>query len=328
MLDVAARVSIVTPVYNGAPFLRECVESALAQGYGDFEHVILDNASTDDTRAIVESYARADSRVRLFFNDRTVPFVENWNRVLDHISAESRYCQTLHADDRLYPQCLERMVEVATRHEDIGVIGSLRLRGETVQCRGLPESQEVFDGRDVARLYLREDVFALAPTSGMVRADIVRARRPFYPVRYLHADLAAYFSILDSTRFGFVHEVLAFSRPHAGSLTVTLAERKRTLLRDWLMILHEFGGRYFEADELAELERQFLRRYYRVLIREGVLGAGREFRAFHLEGLRAAGRSPGFGDIARAVVAESAALVARPHRALMRLSALLHRSRT
>lgn len=323
----APLVSIVTPVYNGEKFLRACIESALAQNYGDFEHVILDNASTDDTWAIVESYARVDPRIRLFANDRTVPFVANWNRVLDHISADSRYCQTLHADDRLYPDCLARMMGVARRHDDVGVVGSLRLRGETVQCRGLPEDREVFDGTHVARLFLREEVFALAPTSGMVRADIVRAHRPFYPDRYLHADLAAYFEILDGTRFGFVHEVLAFSRTHADSLTTTLAERKRTLLRDWLMLLHEFGGRYFEPDELARLERQFLRRYYRILIRESVLGAGREFRAFHLEGLRAAGRLPGFGDVVRAVAAEGLALGARPHRTLVRLSELLHRSR-
>ena len=321
-------VSIVTPVYNGGAFLRECIDSALAQSHGDFEHVILDNASTDDTRDIVEGYARVDSRVRLFANDRTVPFVENWNRVLGHISAESRYCQTLHADDRLYPECLARMVGLTTRHDDVGVIGSLRLRGETVQCKGLPEDQDVFEGSHVARLYLRGDVFALAPTSGMVRTDIVRSRRPFYPVRYLHADLAAYLGILDGTKFGFVHDVLTFSRTHANSLTSTLAERKRTLLRDWLMILQEFGDRYFAPDELSLLERQFLRRYYRILVRETVLGAGRDFRAFHLEGLREAGRMPGIIDIVRAVAEEAAGLTGRPQRALSRLGEMLHRSRT
>lgn len=323
----ATLVSIVTPVYNGARFMRECIESALAQSYGDFEHVILDNASTDETRTIVESYARIDRRIRLYTNERTVPFVENWNRVLDHISVDSRYCQTLHADDRLYPLCLERMIGLATRHDGVGVIGSLRLRGETVQCRSLPDDQEVFDGAHVARLYLKEEVFALAPTSGMVRADIVRAKRPFYPSRYLHADLAAYFGILDRTRFGFVDEVLAFSRTHADSLTATLAERKRTLLRDWLMILEEFGRRYFDAEEFAVLERRFLRRYYRTIVRESFLGAGREFRSFHLEGLRTAGRMPGVGDIARAIAAEGVALGARPRLALSRLRELLHRSR-
>src|SRR5690606_31773542 len=117
-------------------------------------------------------------------------------------------------------------------------------------------------------------------------------------------DLAAYFNILDGTRFAFAHDVLAFSRTHAESVTSTLTERKRTLLRDWLMLLREFGPRYFSPDERAALERRFLRRYHRILVRETILGAGPEFRAYHLEGLRAAGCAPGVADIARAVIAE------------------------
>jgi glycosyltransferase involved in cell wall biosynthesis len=324
----SALVSVVTPVHNAGKFLRECVESVLAQSYGDFEHVILDNASTDDTRAIADSYARRDPRIRVFSNERTLPLIENWNRSLELISPDSRYCQTLHGDDRLYPECLARMAGLAGRHDGVGVVGSLRLRGEAIQCRGLPDDRQVFDGAQVARLFLREEVFALAPTSGMVRSDIVRARRPYYPARYLHADLAVYFAILDRTGFGFVHEVLAFSRTHADSITSTLTERKRTLLRDWLMILQEFGGRYFTPDELAELERRFLRRYYRMLVRETLLGAGRDFRVYHLEGLRRAGRAPGVADIVRALAAEGAAVSARPRRAFTRLREMLHRSRS
>jgi glycosyltransferase involved in cell wall biosynthesis len=314
-----ALVSVVTPVYNGAKYLRECIESVLAQSYGDLEHVILDNASSDETRDIAEEYARADRRIRIFANERTVPMVENWNRALEKVAADSRYCQTLHADDLLYPECLARMVALAERHEGVGVVGSLRRRGDDIQCRGLPEDQEVFDGAYVASLYLREEVFALAPTSGMVRTDIVRAHRPYFPTHYLHTDLAAYFEILDRTRFGFVHDVLAFSRTHAESITSTLTERKRTLMRDWLMLLREYGPRYFPPDELAALERGFVRRYHRVLVRETILGAGPEFRAYHLEGLRAAGFAPGLADLARAVVAECGAIMAQPHRAFLRL---------
>jgi glycosyltransferase involved in cell wall biosynthesis len=324
----ATLVSVVTPVYNGGKFLRACIESVLAQSHVAFEHVILDNGSTDDTQAIAESYARQDARIRLFRNERTLPMVDNWNRSLELISPESRFCQTLHGDDRLYPDCLARLAGLAERHPDMGVVGSLRLRGEAVQCGGLPADREVFDGAHVARLFLREEVFALAPTSGMVRTDIVRARRPYFPRHYLHADLAVYFAILDGTKFGFVHEVLAFSRTHADSVTSTLTERKRTLLRDWLMILQEFGGRYFTAEELADLERRFLRRYYRVLVRETLLGAGRDFRAYHLDGLRRAGRAPNAGDLARAFAAEGAALGAHPGRAIGRLLEFLHRRRS
>src|SRR5580765_6457800 len=59
------RVSIGLPVYNGASFIRKAIESHLAQTYGDFEFIISDNASTDDTAAICDEYARMDNRIRV-----------------------------------------------------------------------------------------------------------------------------------------------------------------------------------------------------------------------------------------------------------------------
>ena len=86
----AQLVSIVTPVYNGGRFLRECIESALSQTHGDFEYIILDNASTDDTRAIVQEFAARDGRIRVFRNDHTLPPIENWNRAVALSSASGR----------------------------------------------------------------------------------------------------------------------------------------------------------------------------------------------------------------------------------------------
>ncbi|NIV53907.1 MAG: glycosyltransferase, partial [Gammaproteobacteria bacterium] len=61
-------VSVVTPVYNGAKFLPECIESVLAQSYTNWEYIVVNNKSTDDTLAIAEDYARRDPRVRVHDN--------------------------------------------------------------------------------------------------------------------------------------------------------------------------------------------------------------------------------------------------------------------
>jgi glycosyltransferase involved in cell wall biosynthesis len=316
-------VSVVTPAYNAEPFLAECIESVQAQKYGHFEHIIVDNGSKDRTREIAERYARADGRIRVLSNPLTLPVVENWNATIRHIADASRFCQTLHADDWLYPDCLARMVELGMRNPSVGVIGSLRRRGTAIQCTGLPTDQQVFAGTQVARLFLKEEVFAFAPTSGMVRSDIVRARDPFYPTDYLHADLAAYFDVLHATNFGFVHEVLAFSRTHEASITSTIAERKRTLLKEWPMLLTVYGPKYFNARELAEIERRFMRRYHRVLVREAASGAGREFLAFHLNGLRRLGRAPRIPDYAIAAFSEFAVALASPGKVTRHLRKLL-----
>ena len=64
MLGKSPRVSIGMPVYNGAAFLKESLDSLLSQTYGDFELIISDNASTDETESICRSYAAGDPRVR------------------------------------------------------------------------------------------------------------------------------------------------------------------------------------------------------------------------------------------------------------------------
>lgn len=317
--EIRPEISVVTPVFNGAAYLAEAIESVLAQTTENLELVILDNASTDATPDILADYAARDSRIRTHRNTETLPVIRNWNQAMELIDPHSRYCRVLHADDTMDPRYLEKTVAVAERHPNIGIVGCLRDRGDTVQCGGLATNQEAFDGKEVARLFLRGEVYAFAPTSDLLRADLVRNRRPFYPEAYLHADLAAYFELLTNCDFGFVHERLAFSRVHEQSITATVAERDQTILREWLAMLLQYGPAFFEAEEMARLERRFLRQYYRVLLRGAVTGRGRDFLSYHLTGLRQLGRAPGLSDYLQSAVSEAAAAVAHPDKLIRHL---------
>lgn len=307
-----AFVSVVTPVYNGGKFLNECIESVRAQSYTALEHVIVDNASTDDTPAIAARHARSDGRIRVHRNDRTLSMVDNWNRTVELMSPDAAYCWLLPADDMMYPQALERMVELARRHPTVGIVGSLRRRGDIVECDGLPKEREVFSGREIGRLFLEQRVYAIAPTTNLMRADLVRARRPFYPSRYFHEDIAAFIELLRVCDFGFVHDVLAFSRPHEGSITATVARPEGTTVRDYLRMLLEYGPDYFGAAELARIERRHLRAYYRLLLRSYVTPGGGEFRRRHMAVLREVGRAPGPIGFGMAVAEKAFGRLARP----------------
>jgi glycosyltransferase involved in cell wall biosynthesis len=105
-------VSICIPAYNAAPYLRQCLESALAQTFGDFEIILVDNASTDDTFAIATEYARIDGRIRLYKNPNNVGFLKNFNRCLD--LAQGEWLKFLCADDWLQPQCIQRLLAART----------------------------------------------------------------------------------------------------------------------------------------------------------------------------------------------------------------------
>src|SRR5215813_8561827 len=91
-------VSIVTPVYNGEEFLRECIESVLAQTYSNWEYTILNNCSTDRTREIAEDYAARDSRIRVANNSTFLRAIANHNAALRLTSSASRYVKIVFAD--------------------------------------------------------------------------------------------------------------------------------------------------------------------------------------------------------------------------------------
>ena len=98
------RVSTVIPVYNRQELVKPAMESALAQSVEGHEIVVIDNCSTDGTWAVVQDYAKRDSRIRCLRNDRNVGPVRNWRLGIE--AARGEYCHLLFSDDRLEPDFL------------------------------------------------------------------------------------------------------------------------------------------------------------------------------------------------------------------------------
>jgi glycosyltransferase involved in cell wall biosynthesis len=96
-------VSVVTPVFNGERYLRECIESVLAQTYSHWDYIIVDNCSSDGTLDIAREYAARDRRIRIHRNEIFVRVIQNYNIAFRQISPESKYCKPLAADDMLLP---------------------------------------------------------------------------------------------------------------------------------------------------------------------------------------------------------------------------------
>ncbi len=112
-----SRVSIGMPVYNGAQFLREAIESFLQQTFGDFELIISDNASTDQTREICESYARKDRRIRYYRNPQNLGAAKNYNRVFE--LSKGKYFKWAAHDDYCAPTYLEKCVQVLEANPEV-----------------------------------------------------------------------------------------------------------------------------------------------------------------------------------------------------------------
>jgi glycosyltransferase involved in cell wall biosynthesis len=110
------RLSIGVPVYNGAKYIRATLDSILAQTWGDFEVVICDNASNDDTPAICEEYARRDGRIRFHRNERNLGPAANYTRTFELSRGELFKWQA--ADDVLEPDFLKKCVQALDEDPD------------------------------------------------------------------------------------------------------------------------------------------------------------------------------------------------------------------
>ena len=108
-------VAVVTPVYNGAKFLREAMLSVQAQTYPNLVHFVLDNASTDATPDIIKEFDGGRVPVVTARNEALLPIAQNWNRCVELGSQGNDYFRVLCTDESLQPTCIEKMVALGTK---------------------------------------------------------------------------------------------------------------------------------------------------------------------------------------------------------------------
>jgi glycosyltransferase involved in cell wall biosynthesis len=222
------KVSICLPNYNLAPYLPEAIESVLRQSYTNFEFIIIDNCSTDNSRDIIQQYAERDPRIRFSVNDHNVGMVNNLNLCLQH--AKGDYIKYLLSDDILdSPIALEKMVAVLDADSDIALVATAR---------------NVIDDRSIIRQVLSE----YRTSSSYVGTDIIQeclidqknkigepsvvlfrkknAGRGFDSRYRQMVDLEMWFHILEQGNFAYIDEPLCSFRSHPNQQThVNISQR-------------------------------------------------------------------------------------------------------
>jgi glycosyltransferase involved in cell wall biosynthesis len=316
--DVA--VSVVTPFYNTAEYLAECIESVLAQTRGDFEYLLCDNASTDGSGEIARRYAARDPRIRYVHDTEHLPQVENYNRALARISVRSRYVKIVQADDWIYPRCLEEMVAIADANPDVAIVAALYLRGEHVDAAGWGRRPAVYDGRGLARAQLLGLGGHLgSPTVHMFRADCVRARAPrIYATGRYYEDTDLVFELLAEHAVAFVPQVLSGVRTGNESIWESALGHNPVLLSRYLHVeMHV--DRFFPPDEARRIRRDIERQYYRYLGTRAASFAGSDFWRYHRKGLATAGLRIARGRVACAALGAALRAALNPLLTLRRI---------
>jgi glycosyltransferase involved in cell wall biosynthesis len=282
-------VSVVTPFYNTAPYLRECIESVLAQTYAHFEYLLVDNQSTDGSSEIAKEYANKDHRVRLIRNTEFLSQVPNYNGALRHVAASARYVKMVLADDYLLPECLARMVVVAEAHPTAALISSYYLKGAGACGGGIEYPIDCIPGREASRLHLLNGTFLFGtPTTLMYRADIVAKRQPFFSESSPHEDTEVCHEVMEEADLGFVHQVLSFTRVGNGGVLTSIDTYNWELL-DFYISLKKFGPVFLSEEEFADRMQAARTEYLTMLGESRVIGREPEFWAYHAKGLATVG---------------------------------------
>ncbi len=258
-------VSVVTPVYNMGVYLAECIESVLAQTYANFEYIIVNNCSTDRTLEVALSYAKRDSRIQVHSNDKFVGVIENHNIAFRSISPKSKYCKVVSADDWIFPDCLMQMVELAEANPSIGILGSYSIAGKKVMYSGLEYGTKVVSGSQVCRETLMGGPYVFgSPTSILYRSDLIRRNNDFYPGTSPHADTTACYQWLKDCDFGFVHQLLSYTRVHSETQS-TNSIKLGTIYLSMIGDRIRFGPEYLDEKEHKIRLNEMMDTYYSFL---------------------------------------------------------------
>jgi len=176
-------LSVALSVYNGASYLGAAIESILAQSFSDFEFLILDDGSRDGSRAIAESYAAQDRRIRVIARENR-GLVASLNQLLGE--ARAPLVARMDADDICPPQRFAVQMAFMAQHPDYGMVGA--------DCSCIDAAGQPITGRHITRPLSHEAIVAnleCGPTMlhnvVVYRRDLVLALGGYRPA-FVHAE--------------------------------------------------------------------------------------------------------------------------------------------
>lgn len=285
---VSPLVTVCVPTFQGAPWLRSCLDSALAQTMTDLEVLVLDDASTDDTVAVAEEFAARDPRVKVQVNATRLGLAKNWNHAV--ASASGQWIKPLFQDDTMAPTCLERMT---ARDGELLVVCERRLvlapgaeAGVETYIAGLPKLDEVFGSADRVEAGQVSEALARYPGVNLFGepSAVLLHRSAFERFGWFNTDMIQlcdleYWARVGSqVGIGRVREELATFQIHDQSASAANydARQFRKDVLDVLILYHQFafdpqyealrragGGKFrfpaLAARELARAERDVAR---------------------------------------------------------------------
>lgn len=228
--EVGPAVSVCIPCYRGAVHLGAAIESVLAQTFTDFELIIIDDNSPDNTDEVVASFS--DPRIRYLKNRTNLGPDGNWNRCLDE--ATGRYFKLLPQDDLLHPSCLAKQIAVLEedREQRIALVFCARTildaRDRAIMVRGYPMRRSgIVPAHTLVRQCVRRGTNVVGePGSVMFRRQLAAVAGRFDASIPYVLDLDYWVKLLGHGDAYYLNEALASFRVSGGSWSVRIGARQ------------------------------------------------------------------------------------------------------
>ncbi len=234
-------VSILIPVFNRGHIIAETLISALAQSYTDIEVVVVDNASTDKTWDVIQSFAKKDARIKAYRNDFNIGPVRNWLRCVDEANGE--YGKILWSDDLIAPDFLEKTMPYL-KNDDVAFVYT---GANIFSCQNpldaktsylLPKSGKYSSHEYIKRAIYNKNVPA-SPGCAIFRMGDIRKNLLLDVPNKINSDFSMHaigndlllflLTAKDYTYFAHIAEPLSFFRAHEGSISISSASGKLPL---------------------------------------------------------------------------------------------------
>ena len=230
MTSVVPEISVCIPVYNGATYLRETLESVVSQEGVRLEIVVGDDGSSDDSMVIARSYAQNHTQHdwKLLAPSLRLGMTANWNACLKAASGE--FVKVMGQDDLLYKGCLNRQAVLLRDHPKISLVVSgceiISARGKILFKRPRQRKEGVYPGLEMARECLVKRANLIGePVTVLARRNDYSLLGGFSDNHRYYIDLEMWLRLLELGDCGIIEEAQCAFRIHGRAVSFNSQRR-------------------------------------------------------------------------------------------------------
>ena len=257
------KVSVCIPTFNGAPYIRDAIDSVLNQTLQNFEIIVVNNCSTDHTETIVKEYLLLSNQIFYYKNTNNIGMAENFNKCLEY--AKGAHIKFLCDDDILMPDCLKTMSSELDAHPNVSLVCAGRLlineSAGPIGLRRYSHTNKIFEGGKVISECLMRGNLIGEPSAIMFRKpDPIMRFRDELPQLM---DMEMWFRLIENNRLLNINIPLCSIRIHAGQMTSENMKSSK-IVYDNIILFEEFKNKPYLKVSLWLLIWQKLLMTYRV----------------------------------------------------------------